>query len=205
MFIKNLRTKSKSWYHNRVIKRAKVINWDFANPAVWIRNESGFSIIEILISIALLSIVMIITTQTLTSSLKNSKKSDSISKTRENVDYALSTMERLLRNAQSVSCSANGRSVDYVDEYGNSTSFQCNNAGGFIASGSAFTRLTSTDVNVICDDPAATPFQCPSTGAGIPDTVVITLMAEEADLGGSIEGAVITASTKVLLRNYTVF
>ncbi len=168
---------------------------------------NGFSIIEMLISMTLLAVVMIIATQSLATSLRNSKKSDSISKTRENIEYSISTMERLLRNAQSAVCSADFKTLDYVDEYGNATSFSCNSTGGYIASGSgSLNKLTSADVQVICS-PSGTvkPFQCPTTSAGVPDAVVITIRAQEARLGGTTEGSVVESKTKILLRNYEQF
>ncbi len=161
----------------------------------------GFSIVEMLISTALLAVVMIVATQSLAASLKNSRKSDSISKVRENVDYAVSTMERLLRNAQSVTCTT-PKKLDYVDEYDNTTYFNCITSGGysFIASGSATTKLTSSNVNIDC----TAVFNCPVSASGVPATVEITLKGTEHPSLGS-EGSTITSKTRIQLRNYTEF
>jgi len=164
--------------------------------------KKGFSLIEMLISIALFAIVSVISTQSLANSLKNSRKSESLSKARENVDYALSTMERLLRNAQDLSCSADHKTLTYTDEYDSITTLSCNAAGKYIASGSS--RLTSTDVNVYCNDATAYPFTCPAVPAGVPKTVTIIVKAEDANLGSGAEGAVVTSQTKVNLRYYVL-
>ena len=170
------------------------------------RQESGFSIIEMLIALTLFAVVFVVATQSLATSLKNSRKSDSLSKARENVDYAMSTMERLLRNAQSIDLpSCTNSQLVYVDEYGNSTNLSCLPAGsttGYIASGSAAVRLTSNSVVVDC---SGVTFSCPPPAPGVPESVFITVKVREANLGSSVEGAEVTQKTKIQLRNYTVF
>ena len=86
----------------------------------------GFSLIEMLIVVAVFSILAVVATQSLSSSLRGSKKSESQVIVRENVDFALSTMERLLRNADSLNCaSSDANTLVYIDEYGNSVRFDC--------------------------------------------------------------------------------
>ena len=161
----------------------------------------GFSLIEILIAIALFAILSVIAVQSLGTSLKSSRKSEATGKARENVDYAISTMERLLRNAKLPVCSGDHKRLDYTDEYGNPASFTCNGTGNYIASGSA--RLTSPDVVVDCDDSTAYPFSCPPVAAGVPEVIVITVKAEDANAAGA-EGAIVTSRTRVNIRNYTL-
>ena len=161
-----------------------------------LKKVKGFSLIEVLVAIGVFSIVALVTTQSLASSLRNSRKSDAISRSRQNVDYAISTMERLLRNAQDISCSGDNRTLNYVDEFGNNSSFRC--AGDHIASGSA--RLTSNSVLIDCS--ARPVFTCSVAGPTVPEAVEIILTAEDALMGNTEEGATVTSKTKVLLRNY---
>ncbi len=163
--------------------------------------STGYSIIEMLVSVALLVIVMIVATQSIASSLKNSRKSDSISKVRENVDYVISSMERLLRNAQSRSC-ISPQQLNYVDEYGNTTNFSCITSGGYsyIASGSAATKLTSSNVSVNC----SSVFSCPTPAAGVPQSVIIKITASEYPSVGA-DGATVTSQTRMQLRSYGQF
>jgi prepilin-type N-terminal cleavage/methylation domain-containing protein len=161
----------------------------------------GFSLIEMLIAIALFAIVAVITTQSLAASLKNSQKSEALSRARENADYAVSTMDRLLRNAQKItSCSSTV--LTYNDEYGGLTTLSCESMSGqgYIASGSANIRLTSTEVDVN-ENCTGTVFNCPGVPAGVPQTVIITVKVSDANLTGA-EGAVVTSQTKINLRNY---
>ena len=166
----------------------------------------GFSLVELLIAVGIFAIVAVVTTQSLSSSLKNSRKSDAIRKTRENVDYSISTMERLLRNAQSVTCTSSsptGSRLDYVDQYGKLTSFSCITSGsdGYIASGSA--RLTSTSSVVNCSlEPV---FFCTDPLDGVPASVQITVNAYDSQFGNTEEGASVRSRTKVLLRNYLIY
>jgi hypothetical protein len=119
-------------------------------------------------------------------------------KARENADFAVSTMERLLRNAQDITLCTSTHLV-YIDEFKNSTDFTC--TGGYIASGSA--RLTSTNVNVNCSSAGAV-FICAAPAPGVPKTVEISVTASDASTSGT-EGASVTSKTRVLLRNYTGF
>lgn len=163
--------------------------------------EKGFSIIEMLITTALFAVIMVVSTQSLATSLKNSRKSDSISKARENADFAVSTMERLLRNAKDVTACSD-LELEYTDEYGKTSNFTCD-AGSFIASGSAGLRITSTSVNIDCTGTVKV-FNCPAPAIGVPQAIEITVKASDASSSGA-EGADVISKTKVLLRNYVNF
>ncbi|OGM23198.1 hypothetical protein A2865_00040 [Candidatus Woesebacteria bacterium RIFCSPHIGHO2_01_FULL_39_17] len=152
----------------------------------------GFSLIEMLIVVAVFSILAVVATQSLSSSLRGSKKSESQVIVRENVDFALSTMERLLRNADNLNCaSSDANTLVYIDEYGNSVRFDC--SSGSISSESS--TLTSPDIEVDC----TSVFTCNNTS--IPHSVDITIKAERTGITGA-EGSQITETTKILLRNY---
>ncbi|HLC83618.1 MAG TPA: prepilin-type N-terminal cleavage/methylation domain-containing protein [Bacteroidia bacterium] len=163
--------------------------------------KKGFSLIEILIAISLFAIVAIISTQSLTSTLRSSRKSEAISRSREDVDHAMSTMERLLRNALEIDQSlCTGTNLTYTDEYGNQTTLTCNGgANGYIASGSA--RLTSQSVYVDC---TLGVFNCPVSAVGVPEGVEISMTVRDANQTGA-EGSMVTQQSKILLRNYNNF
>lgn len=171
------------------------------------QGRAGFSLVEMLVVIFVFSILGVVTVQILTISLRNSKKSKSIGGVRANLEYATSTMERLLRNAQSLTCvlspppPTNSIRLNYVDEYGNSTYFRCVTSGSdtYIASGSAAAavRLTSNDVRITCSN----IFSC-TYPTDAPEIVSITLTGQDAELGTSVEGAGITVRTRLQLRNY---
>jgi prepilin-type N-terminal cleavage/methylation domain-containing protein len=176
------------------------------NMKVKIKFIQGFSLIEMLVVILVFSTVSVITTQAVASSLRNTRKSDSISKTRENVDFSISTMERLLRNAQNITSLCDGTAtttLTYNDERNIPGIFSCvTDAGvGHIASGSGATppRLTGTDVNIDCTQ---TSFVCtPAVPPGVPQSVRITVSGSATNATGA-EAATVTSSTKILLRIY---
>lgn len=160
----------------------------------------GFSLIEMLVTIFVFSILGIVTTQILALSLRGSKKSESIGEVRSNIEYAVSTMERLLRNAKSVSCASITR-LNYVDEHGNAGRFDCVATDGAIASGSASpVRLTSTRVEVLCS--GYTVFSCPAPAANVPPSVIIEVRGQDANLGTGVEGSTVSVRTSVMLRTY---
>ena len=162
--------------------------------------NSGFSIIEMLVVLVVFSILAIVTTQTLSTSLRGSRKSDAQSRARQNVDFAMSTMERLLRNTQSItSCSAT--QLNYMDEYNRPGSFRCACSGTdcYIASGSATPkRITSPEVVITCSG----IFSCPPTPApGVPPSILITITGRDATTTGA-EGNEVTSKSRILLRTY---
>ncbi|OGM09132.1 hypothetical protein A2159_01730 [Candidatus Woesebacteria bacterium RBG_13_34_9] len=165
------------------------------------KSYMGFSLIEMLVTVFVFAVIAIISTQSLSNSLRSSTKTNSTLKVRENLDFTLSTMERLLHNAKSIDCvTSNAATLNYIDEYGNSASFVRATSGTdvYIASnsGAMNKRLTSPDVVV---DSAGVLFS--SDCINIPHSVYINLKARAKDISGS-EGADYSASTKILLRNY---
>lgn len=170
--------------------------------------RKGFSLVEMLVVIFIFSILGVVTTQSLALSLRGSKKSESIGAVKENLEYTVSTMERLLRNAKSIdvtACNASQNRLDYVDEYGVSAYFECSNADARVASGSATTStiMTSNQVEILCSAAGYSPFSCQeSADPNSPPSVSIELHGRDADLGSGVEGADVTVKTKVLLRTY---
>jgi len=169
--------------------------------------NKGYSILEMLVAVGILAIVGIVVTSSLASSFKNSKKSNAISNVKSDVDYAMSTMERLLRNADSIQSPPPGGSANslvYTDEHGNTgMTFQCVTPGDYIASGSAvlgFVRLTSSSTVVDCS--GSPLFTQGAIVAGVPQVIEINLTGVDKTAGTSVEGASVTSKTRVLLRNY---
>ena len=164
----------------------------------------GYSIVEMLIVIAVFSILAVIITQSLALSLRGSKKSDAVVIVKGNVDYTISTMERLLRNAQALTCSPTnpGPNLLYTDERGNSINpmFRClGGVNGYIASGSAGLRLTSQDVYIDC---TIGVFNCTAETVDVPASVLITLNGRHSVLGTGPESAQVRTQSNVHLRTY---
>ena len=162
------------------------------------KRIQGFSLLEILVVITVFSILAILTTQTVLLTLKGSKKSESLTKVRGNIDYSLAIIERNIRNADSIEECPNPDSdiISYKDENGVSTSFSCasDTDGGYIASASG--RLTSSEVDV-----TSCSFTCEDAVGETNPAVTFSVSARDAKLS-ALEGGEITISTKIFLRTY---
>jgi prepilin-type N-terminal cleavage/methylation domain-containing protein len=159
----------------------------------------GFSLLEILVVITVFSMLAILTTQAVLLTLKGSKKSESLTKVRGNIDYSLAVIERNIRNAESIEeCPNLDQSIiSYFNEEGVLTSFSCASDEddiGYIASASG--RLTSSEVDV-----TSCSFTCEDAAGDTNPVVTISISARDAVLS-AMEGGEITISTKIFLRTY---
>lgn len=160
--------------------------------------KKGVSLIEILIVVAIFAVLGLLISRVILTTLRGSNRSDSLVKVRDNLDYALSVMERQIRNADSVSPCPNPdpTRVDFRDSNGIAAYFACTNVGpsGYVASGSA--RLTSDQVAI-----TACSLTCTPAAGRVPPSVDISLEARGANQTG-VERAMVTIATKIFLRTY---
>src|SRR3989304_2065390 len=110
-----------------------------------LERNSGFSMIEILVVILVFATLAVLATDSLLLSLRGSRKSESTVSVRENLNYALSIIERQLHNAESVSCPSS-TTISYDDGLPPADNFTCDLANGHIASSSA--QLTTNEIRV---------------------------------------------------------
>jgi hypothetical protein len=164
------------------------------------QQNDGLSLLEILVVVSIFAALGILITRSVLLTLGGGKKSESLIRVRENLNYSIGVIERQLRNANSITTCPNSdtSTISYVDQNGNTTTFSCRNIGvsgsvGYIASGSA--KLSSDAVNI-----TGCSFAC-ALGVGSPSSVTINLTAIDASAMG-IENSAVTATTKVSLRNY---
>ncbi|QQG47265.1 MAG: prepilin-type N-terminal cleavage/methylation domain-containing protein [Candidatus Woesebacteria bacterium] len=161
--------------------------------------KKGFSLIEILVVIALFAVLSIIATQSLTLTIRGMKKTDNTTKVRESLDFAMGVISRNLRNADSLTtiCPNSDTSrIDYMDQNGLTASFSCQNIGvnGYVASSSA--RLTNDSIVI-----SSCSFQCGAGSNNVPPYVVINLTGKNAGVTNAESGSY-DVSTRVLLRTY---
>lgn len=158
--------------------------------------NKGFSLVEILIVITIFAVIGLLSTRSVFLTLRGAKKSDSLVRVRENVNYSLSIIERQLRNSESVTCPNPSTNIlNYVSLEGTATTFSCVTAGTdkYIASGSA--RLTSSDIIV-----SSCAFTC-TVGVNTPPSVKITVEAVDAN-STTVEKGTVTTQTEIVVRNY---
>jgi prepilin-type N-terminal cleavage/methylation domain-containing protein len=160
----------------------------------------GMSLLEVMVVITIFAVLGILVTQSIALTLQGSKKSESIVRARENLDYSLSIIERQIRSAGSITpCSdSDTTTIGYLDQNGKSGSFSCGGSigsnGSYIASGSA--HLTNDAVRVM-----SCVFHCYPGVSSNPPYVTIDLTLQEASASG-IQSANVSASTQIYLRNY---
>lgn len=156
----------------------------------------GFSLFEMLIVITIFAVLGVLTSRIVLLSLRGVSKSSSLLSVRENLDFALSVIDRNIRNANSI-VSCTDKQITYTDENGQTSTFSCREIGtssGNIASASA--QLTSKDVNV-----TDCTITCNLDSSGNPPSVSIDLTGVDVSHSG-IESSKVTISSKIYLRTY---
>ena len=161
--------------------------------------SKGMSLLEILVVVAVFAILGVIVTRSVILSIGGSKKSESLVKVRENLNYSLGVIERQIRNANLISVCPNPdtKVINYQDQTGNSTSFSCLNVGtdnAYVASVTA--RLTSSEVTI-----TSCSFTCTPATSVNPALVTISLEARDAS-ASALQTSTVTSTTQIYLRNY---
>lgn len=155
-----------------------------------INNKSGFSIIEVLVSIVILVTVLVIVFNILFSSFSGSNKSNILKEARRTGSYALEIMEPIIRGASSITCSND--SITIENPRGENTTFSVINER--IASGSDYLTTDSLIVSgfiVTCQ-----------SNPGNPAKVGISFnVSKTGDLRTS-ETVSQDFSTELILKNY---
>lgn len=153
----------------------------------------GFTLIELLVALGVFIVLAVFITQSLSSILRLRSKSEVSRLVRQESDYAMSTINRYLRGALSITCSSGG--VTYYDVDGVSGEFGCRSQDDdfYIASGSAGLRLTSPAVKV---DRCA--FSCSEDGGTISISFTVSQSQAASDIRDSASQSV---SSQIQLRN----
>ncbi len=163
-------------------------------------TKKGFSIIEILVVVGVFATIAVISTQAIVTSLKSARKAEASIQVKENLNYAISVMERKLRNAREIS-SCTQTFIQYIDAEGKSASFRCINVGGNngrVVNEIETERLTSSEIAV-----TDCRFICEPGTENVPPSVNINLQAVNADSEmASEDKSSVSVSTRVYLRVY---
>lgn len=160
--------------------------------------ESGISLIEILVVVTVFAVLGVMVSSSLVLTIQGTKKSESLIRVRENLNYSLAVVERNIRNANEIlECSKSDTSkITYLDKNGVSASFSCVGVGqpdSYIASGSA--RLTSNTIKI-----TSCTFTCTQADLSNPPSVTVNVAVQDASATG-VQSSSVTAESKIYLRN----
>lgn len=159
--------------------------------------ESGISLIEILVVVTVFAVLGVMVSSSLVLTIQGTKKSESLIRVRENLNYSLAVVERNIRNANEIlECPNSDTSkITYLDKNGVSASFSCVGVGqpdSYIASGSA--RLTSNTIKI-----TSCTFTC-TQDLSNPPSVTVNVAIQDASATG-VQSSSVTAESKIYLRN----
>lgn len=165
------------------------------------KQNLGFTMIEILVVVGILGVIAVIGSNMFFTTLRASNKTKVLAVIKQNGNYALSIMERIIRDSQEVvaNCGVGMKKIKVKRLDGSETEFSCNQEGtvnGNIASNSA--RLTSSEVKV-----DSCSFGCSTQGEFYPQNVVINFTLSQAVVTTRVEEqASVNFKTTVSLRNF---
>lgn len=138
----------------------------------------GFTLVELLVVVALVSIIGTITTQVFVLGFRSQTKAEVLKEVKQSGDFAIAVIESMVRNAADIpldqsSCNTNMSKLTILNQDGLTTTFDC--TGTSIASVSGFfvpaaqptptgvpligSKVTVTNCNfrVVCPDPPLSP------------------------------------------------
>lgn len=170
-------------------------------------KTSGFTLIELAMSAALIAVVSVVIVQVFFTTTRSSAKVEIQKEVKQNGDFALEIMERMVRNAKSIACSSSPNSLTVTNQDDGITVFGCavNGEVTKIASTSASPvrtdYLTSSKVTLGAICGSTLTFTCTSI-SGVPNNVTINFtLSQKATSPDQIDIASQEFQTSVSLRN----
>jgi len=164
-------------------------------------KQKGFTLIEILVAVATLTTIILVGAKMFFTILKGAAKTQALVRVKQNGNYALRVMTRMIRNAREVvSCDSNYLEIRNSDQqkttfrfYGEPDYLIASESAGLTG---AAARLTNNEVKLTNG-----VFSC-SGGGTQPDKIVITFSLAQAEGTRPEEQASANFQTTVILRNY---
>ncbi len=168
--------------------------------------RGGFTLLEMAIVAGLVAMIGSMIVQTLFTATKTQGKRDIISEVKQNGDFALSIIERMIRAAAGVTSPCTGtsaKSITIQDKDLGVTTFDALTVGSVIriASVSAFGTTYLTTPSVTVSSPLSSVFTC-STVGGIPRSVKVFFTLSQPVSGVAADQAASAAfQSTIILRN----
>jgi len=161
--------------------------------------KKGFTLLELLAVVGILSFILIAVTQLFGSVLAGSGKTNSLQIVKQNGQFALSTMSRLVKLARSVTTCAGSDLQFVVSESGSDVSYRFDLNSNRLRKTRAGQASWVTENNV-----AVNSFTCALTSGSAGTPAVVDLRLTISKPGLSVENSVVntTFNTSVSLRTY---
>ena len=178
-------------------------------------RHAGFTLLETLVAISIIATVAALIVQVFFTTARSNTKTELLKDVKQNGDYALEIMSRMIRNAIDVQtvCAAGGsdfKSFTIENPDGGVTTLGCNfgNSVTRIASVSAANPsaeyLTSTDVTMggsSCNDSAMTlKFHCVGVADAPPEVTIQFTLSQRGTAATQLERASASFQTTVAPR-----
>ncbi len=166
-----------------------------------LNSKRGFTLVEILVAISVMAIIMVMGSNMFFTILKGATKTRVLTEVKQNGNYAVSVMQRMIRNAKRVENQGSNH-ITIRNPDGEETTFRFYfNPYFLIASESAGltgsnARLTSENVKLISGT-----FSHTEGGESQPDKVVINFILSRTEGARVEETASVDFKTTVILRN----
>jgi|GEM_PF-2483250 len=169
-------------------------------------KKNGFSLIEILVVIAIFALIIAVVSSAITSSMVGIRKSDNTVSVRENMSLALGLVERKLRSARGVTACTE-TAIDFISENNRLFRVFCNPSQVCDSTTSTSISITEdgltsrlTNLDTICI--TACEFICtPPPSPGPTKSVKIFLEGSDKETTGA-ENSRVRLETTVSLRAY---
>lgn len=179
----------------------------------FLKTGAGFTLIELLVSVAIISGLGVLLAQTFFTTSRSNTKVERMTDVKQNGEYAIAVMERMIRAARSLtaSCSSDGSvatpSAAIVNPDGMTTTFMCEMDGSISRvasiSSAATEYLTSNAVTLggtSCDTDSLV-FYCTSI-AQVPRSLKVTLqLSQKGTPTDQFEKASTTFQTSIGIRS----
>lgn len=170
------------------------------------KTQNGFTLLEMAIAAGIIAIMGSVIAQTFFTATKSQGKRDVISEVKQNGDFALSVMERMIRTAAGVTSSCSGasaKSITIQNKDLGTTTFDNLTVGSVVRIASVSASGTSylTTPSVTVTSTVTNFFTCSAIG-GVPRSVAISFTLSQAASGVPADQTASTAfQSTVVLRN----
>lgn len=180
--------------------------------AKWQIQRAGFTLLEILVATGIIGAISILITQAFVATTRTNTKVEILKDVKQNGDFALGTMVRMIQNARSVTSScteagATNANLSITNPDGGATTFECRNDSSVrrIASTSASVTsyLTSSNLTLVgsaCDT-STISFVCTLLPNDSKSIKINFSLAQKGTPPDQYEQASMSFQTSALVRN----